>query len=55
MDKTKEIETAFLLWKKLREMEYHLRGLYGHEFLKLVQVAPSLLPPGVLKDELIPF
>ena len=55
MNKQEEIQTAFVLWKKLREMEYHLRSLYDYEFLKLVKQNPSLLPPGSCTEDLIPF
>jgi hypothetical protein len=55
VDKQKEIQMAFVLWKKLREMEYHLRSLYDHEFLKLIKNDRSLLPPGTRMDDLIPF
>jgi hypothetical protein len=55
MNKQEEIQTAFVLWKKLREMEYHLRSLYDNEFLKLVKKHPSPLPPGTTIDDFIPF
>ena len=55
MNKQEEIQAAFVLWKKLRDMEYHLRSLYDNEFLKLVKNDQSLLPPGTRVDDLIPF
>jgi hypothetical protein len=55
MNEQEEIQTAFVLWKKLREMEYHLRSLYDNEFLKLAKNDPSLLPPGATIDDFIPF
>ena len=55
MNKQEEIQTAFVLWKKLREMEYHLRSLYDNEFLKLAKNDPSLLPSGATIDDFIPF
>jgi len=55
MEKHIEIATAFILWQKLREMEYHLRSLYDDEFRKLIENDRSLLPPGVCMDDLIPF
>jgi hypothetical protein len=55
MDKHNEIQTAFDLWKKLLEMECLLRELYDNEFLKLVKNDPSILPPGVTIEDLIPF
>ena len=55
MNKQEEIQMAFVLWKNLREMEYHLRSLYDNEFLKLVKNDRSLLPPGAIIDDLIPF
>ena len=54
MDKQKEIQTAFVLWKELLELAYLLQGIYGHEFYKLID-NPSCLPPGITKDDLIPF
>ncbi len=55
MNKQEEIQAAFTLWRKLREMEYHLRSLYDNEFLKLAKNDPSLLPPGAIIDDFIPF
>jgi hypothetical protein len=55
MNKQKEIQMAFVLWAKLREMEYYLRALYDNEFLKLVKDNPSLLPAGTSIDDFIPF
>lgn len=54
MEKQKEIQMAFALWKKLLEMAYLLQGIYGHEFFKLIK-DESCLPPGINKDDLIPF
>ena len=55
MDKQTEIQMAFVLWKKILEMEYHLRGIYGHEFFKIIENNPSCCPPTITKDDLIPF
>jgi hypothetical protein len=55
MNRQEEIQRAFELWKRLREMEYHLRSLYDYEFLKIAKDDPSPLPPGAIIDDLIPF
>jgi hypothetical protein len=55
MDKQKEIQTAFVLWKELLELAYLLQGIYGYEFFKLIRNDPSCRPPGITKDDLIPF
>ena len=55
MNKQEEIQMAFALWKRLREMEYHLRSLYDNEFLKLAKDDPSPLPPGTRIEDFIPF
>ena len=55
MNKLKEIQTAYLLWEKLLEMERLLRNHYNDEFLALVRKDPSLLPPETSIDDLIPF
>jgi len=55
MNGHQEIQTAFELWKNLRELEYLLRGLYDNEFLKLVKNDLSILPTGATIDDLIPF
>jgi hypothetical protein len=55
MDKQKEIQIAFVLWKKLLEWAYLLQGVYGHEFFKIIKKNPSCRPPGITKDDLIPF
>lgn len=54
MDKQNEIQMAFALWKELHKLAYLLRGIYGHEFFKLIKDA-SCLPPGITKEDLIPF
>jgi hypothetical protein len=56
MNKQEEIRMAFVLWAKLRELEYYLRGLYDNQFLKLLRDDPSLrMPPGATTDDFIPF
>ncbi len=55
MNGHQEIQTAFDLWKKLRELEYHLRSLYDDEFLKLAKKDQSPLPPGACIEDFIPF
>lgn len=55
MDKQKEIQRAFVLWKQLLELAYLLNGIYGHEFFKIIKNNPSSRPPGITMDDLIPF
>ena len=55
MKKHQEIQTAYLLWEKLLEMERLLRNCYNDEFLALIRNDPSLLPPETTIDDLIPF
>jgi hypothetical protein len=55
MNKNQEIQTAYLLWGKLLEMESLLRNRYNDEFLALIRNDPSLLPPEITIEDLIPF
>ena len=55
MNKNEEIQTAYLLWGKLLEMERLLRNRYNDEFLALIRNDPSLLPPETTIEDLIPF
>jgi len=55
MNKHQEIQTAYLLWEKLLEMERLLRDRYNDEFLALIKNDPSLLPQEITIDDLIPF
>lgn len=50
-----EVQTAYLLWTQLLEMERLLRNRYNDEFLELIKKDPSLLPPGASIDDFIPF
>ena len=55
MNKNEEIQTAYLLWGELLEMERLLRNHYSDEFLSLIRNDPSLLPPETTIEALIPF
>ena len=55
MDQSKEIRSAFNLWKRLLEMENLLWDLYHNEFMCLIKDNPSQRSSENTMDDLIPF
>jgi len=55
MDTYTESRSAFILWKRLLELESLLWALYNDEFLELIKENPSLRLSKQSLDDLIPF
>jgi len=55
MDTYTEARSAFILWKRLLEMESLLWSLYNDEFLELIKENPSLRLSKDAFNDLLPF
>ena len=55
MDTYTEARSAFILWKRLLELEDLLWTLYNDEFLELIKENPSLRLSKEALDDLMPF
>jgi len=55
METTTEARSAFILWKRLLELEGLLWTLYNDEFLELIKENPSLRLSKDAFDDVMPF